>query len=301
MTTKTIKAILFASLMFAMILPFSVMSFVDASSDNTNDNAGDIVKDPKPLTMEQMINDKQEPKEKHKPTHKKGEYPRPQNPANSGFSTQGTHKEYFGTFLNQNTSNLLGIFTKNEVHIGLDIKDGTTLYAPVTYPANESPIEVVTAYKDEWWTTDQRHVILYNHVTETFDWTNAFDLDQDFLDNYTVRSDGSDFYYTYIGNYVGNWKVYIFDTTNWEWDLWDIVPGSSSFTNGTGWSGWEEYNFNGNCPTLLPEIAVPIVQVYDGGWKNVDGDYGSVADSGSVCGITGAVFNSNYHDWTVDD
>jgi len=35
------------------------------------------IKEPTPLTMEQMLNDKQEPRERHEPTHKKGEYPPP--------------------------------------------------------------------------------------------------------------------------------------------------------------------------------------------------------------------------------
>jgi len=32
---------------------------------------------PRPLTMEQMLNDKQEPRERHEPTHEKGEYTPP--------------------------------------------------------------------------------------------------------------------------------------------------------------------------------------------------------------------------------
>ena len=37
----------------------------------------DYVWEPEPLTIEQMLNDKQEPRERHEPTHQKGEYPPP--------------------------------------------------------------------------------------------------------------------------------------------------------------------------------------------------------------------------------
>ncbi len=305
MTTKTIKVILFTSLIAAMILPFSVMTMAEAApNENANDKAKDKkFKEPKPMTMEEMKNDKQKPKERHEPSHEKGEYPKLRNLAakDNGISTQGTGHEAFGTLLNQDTSSQTGLYTKNEVHIGLDIQDGTSLFAPTTYPANEAPIEVATAYKDDWWQSDQRDIVLYNHVTETYDWTNEFDLDQDFIDDYTVSSSGSDFYYTYIVKVGSDWKVYIWDVTNSEWDLWDTISGSSSTTNGDGWSAWEEYNFNGSCPNSIPEIAVPLVQVYDGAWVDADSDYATEYDSGSVCNIDNASFNSEFNDWTVDD
>lgn len=41
-----------------------------------DENANDKAKDPKPLTVKQMLNDKQEPRERHEPTHEAGEYPK---------------------------------------------------------------------------------------------------------------------------------------------------------------------------------------------------------------------------------
>ena len=111
-------------------------------------------------------------------------------------------------------------------------------------PANNSPVEVVTAYRDaDWFSGTDKNVVLYNHVTNEYDWSNNFVIDSNFITNYTITVSGSDYYYTYVYKSGSNWHVYVYDVTNREWDLWDTISGSGSIPD--GWVAWEEYNFNG--------------------------------------------------------
>lgn len=78
MTKNNFKVLLFAFMIVAMILPFSVMSFVDAIS---NDKTNDEVKEPQPPTLREIQDNllAQTPKEKHEPIHDIGEYPAPRD------------------------------------------------------------------------------------------------------------------------------------------------------------------------------------------------------------------------------
>ncbi len=296
MTTKTIKAILFASLMFAMILPFSAMNFVDAAPSN------EIAKEPKAPTMKQMqANLDKTPRESHAPTYKKGQFPGPRDLSTSGSTTQGSGHESFGTELDVDTSSQVGVYSKNEVHDGVvSLKDDTYLYAPTMLPANYAPLEVVTFYVDEgWWTGMKEHVVIYDFVAGDYVWSTDFVIDSNFMTDYTLSVASSDWYYTYVYKSGSTWYVYIWDVTNTEWDLWDSFTGSG--VQSVGWVAWEEFNFNGDCPTTLPEIKARDVQVYDGGWQDADSSYASEVDTGSVCGIDDATFQSDFDEWSVDD
>ena len=302
MTTKTTKTILIASLIVALILPFSVMSLVDAAS--SDGSANDKAKEPGAPTdaqMQKML--KLTPKEKTPLTaeEKNRNYPPPGNHSNSGISTQGTGHIGFGTGLDKNTSSQGGVYAKIEVHDGgIILKDGTYLYAPTILPADNSSVEIVTFYADEgWWTGMKEHVVLFNWATESYDWSNDFVIDSDFMDNHTIRVDSSDYYYitTYVyNNYT---YVFIFDVTNWQWNVWDIIYGSGPISD--GWVVWEEYYFNGDCPTTLPEIKIRGILIYDGYWQPATSSYASEHDDGSICGINSATFQSEFDEWSVDD
>ena len=300
MTTKTTKIILLASLIVAMILPFSVMHFADAAS--SDERIIDNPKEPRIPTMKEMLaNLDKTPREKHEPTYKKGQFPAPRDLSNSGISTQGTGHEFFGTDLDVDTSSQRGIYAKIEVHDGaITLKDDTYLYAPTILPADYAAVEIVTFYVDEgWWAGMKEHVVLFNWVTESWDWSNDFVINSDFIDDYTLSINGSDYYYIYAIKTGSNWYVYIFDITNWEWDLWHTITGSGPYS--VGWVAWEEWNFYDDCPTTLPEIKVRGVLVHDGSWQTVDSRYASESDSGSVCGINSATFQSEFDEWSVDD
>lgn len=253
MTSKTTKTILLASLIAAVVLPFSGMMMVEAAQDKTTD-----VKEPEPPTLAEMQkNTEKVPREKVADLYMDSlSFPPPMdlskgNTAGSGnaesssitrvgynpnpsITLVGTGHEAFGTLLDVDTTSQTGIYSKNEVHDGaITLKDDTYLYAPVTYPANESPVEVVTFYVDEGMGTGMKeHVVLYNHVTEDYDWSNDFEIDSNFMNDYTIEVSGSDYYYTYVYKSGSDWYVYIYDVTNAEWDLWDTISGSSSTTGG---------------------------------------------------------------------
>jgi len=151
MTHKNAKIVLFASLMVAMILPFSGMMMAEAAP---NENANDKAKEPNPPTLEEMKKHlKKTPKEKTPLTtaEKNRNYPAPRD-LSGGISTEGTGHASFGTLLDVDTSSQFSVYTKSEVHAsGITLKDFTTLYAPTILPANTSPIEIVTAYNDPGW------------------------------------------------------------------------------------------------------------------------------------------------------
>lgn len=299
MTYKNTKTILFASLLVAMVLPFSVMNLADAAP---NDKANDKAKEPKTPTLKQMkTNLDKTPREKHEPTYKKGQYPAPRDLSTSASSLRGTGHESFGTVLDVDASNQIGIYTKNEVHDGgIILKDNTYLYAPTILPANYAPLEIVTFYIDEgWWTGMKEHVVLFDWVAYDYKWSNDFVIDSDFIDNYTLKINGSNWYYTYVYKINNDWYVNIYDVANSEWDLWDIFTGSGP--QSVGWAAWEEYNFNGDCPTTLPEIKIRDVRVYNGGWQDADSNHASESNTGSVCGIDSATFQSEFSEWSVDD
>ena len=75
-----------------------------------------------------------------------------------------------------------------------------------------------------------------------------------------------------------------------------------------GWVAWEEYYmddfwpWDDNCPASLPQIDAELIKVYTGSaWPLASSTYAGVEDTGSICGVTAATFNTNYSDWEVDD
>lgn len=320
MTLKNAKTISFAVLIVALILPVLAMSLADAApNEKANDKAKEKVHEPEPPTMEEMKANLDKPpreRQSHVENDKFFKYPPPQDHSKGhlhedhtvdesftefeGF-TAGTGHIGFGTGLDVDTSSQVGVYFKNEVHdSGITLEDNTILYAPTVLPANNSPVEVVTSYVDKgFFSGTEKKVVLYNHVTGTFDWDDAFVIDSNFINDYTLSVSGSDYYYTYVYKSGSNWAVYIYDVANTQWDLWDVISGTGPYSD--GWVAWEEYYFDGSCPTTLPEIKARGVQVYDGGWQNADSSYASEHDDGSICGITNATFQSDFDEWSVDD
>lgn len=295
------NTILLASLIVAMILPFSGMMMAEAvPNENASDKAKDKAKerekrtDPEPKKYKE-IKDKKS-KDKHEEKADRKLKPTPPKPA------LGEGHESFGTILNIDTSNISGVFSKNEIHDDLTLEDNTYLYAPTTLAPNYSGFEVVTYYADQgwFWGTD-RHVILFDHSTQSYDWTNDFEINSAFIDTYTLTQGTSDFYFTEIIKSGNTWYAYIYNFDSTSWDLWDTVSSNGQIAD--GWVAWEEYYFdNDNCPTTLPEITSSLTQVYhNSSWKYATSSYASEFDSGSVCGITSASFTSNYYNWNVDD
>jgi len=299
MIKNNFKIALFASLMVAMILPFSAMNFADAAP---NENANQIAKersdrslrvDPTPLAYDEI--DDKTSKKKHEIKEERKNKPEPPAP------TLGTGHEAFGTLLDKSVSSITGVYSKNEVHdSGISLVDGTFLYAPTTLSPNYSGWEVVTLYEGTSTSTD-KYVVLYNHNTNAYNWNNEFTINSSFIADYTSTIGSNDYYYTEIIKSGSTWYAYIYNFDTPGWEVWDTVSGNGSIAD--GWVAWEEYYFdNSNCPTTLPEIAAGLVKVYhNSSWKLASSTYSNEYDSGSICGITSASFNSNYYDWTVDD
>ncbi len=316
MITKTTKVLLFAALIAAMILPFSGMLMAEAAP---NENASDKAKD-----IDRSTREAPEP---HRPgdvsipiqtdPNEVKDIPGPEYPkrsegamamAHRGTSIQaGSGHEAFGTDLDVNPTNLSGVYAKMEVHTGLNVKADTFLFAPTMKGPGNSPLEITTAYDNVGGSNEKQRVVLYNFNDDEYDWTNAKVINQDFLDDYTVTSDGNDYYYGQIWyDALGQeWKaeIYNYDTSSWE----EIGTDPDDYsTIAEGWVAWEEHDmdgwFNVNCPTTLPQIDAEYIKVYTGSaWPSATSTYASVMDTGSICGVTGASFNTNYSDWEVDD
>jgi len=306
-----IKTTLFASLLVAMILPFSVMSMADASpNENANDKAkqNDYNKKNKIAKEKNDRSLREEPeaalyseikdktvKEKHLIKEERKNKPKPPHP------TIGTGHISFGTLLDESISQITGVYSKNEVHdSGISLKDNTFLYAPVTLAPNYSGWEVTTMYEGTSSGTD-KYVVLFNHVTKEYNWNNEHVIDSNFINTYTLTQNSSDYYYTQIIKYGSGWYVYLYNFDTAGWELWDVVSGNGNISD--GWVAWEEYHFdNDNCPTTLPEIEGERIKVkHDGSWKYATSSYANEYDDGSICGITDATFSSNYYEWSVDD
>ena len=309
--TLLTKTVLFASLI-ALILPFSAM--VEAMPPEkappekiTPEKANLIAKersdralrvDPAPALSEDIADKTPREKQPLDPERQKRLAANPPPPPG------GLGHESFGTLLDKLTSDIFGIYSKNQVHeTGITLSDNSYLYAPTTLAPNYSPWEIVTYYSNEGNGTEKK-VVLFNWVTETYDWDSAHTIDSNFIDSYTLTFSGKDYYYAEIIKRSDNiWYAYLYNFDIPAWELWDSQTGSGQYTE--GWVVWEEYDFwPFNCPTELPEISGKLIRVnYDGPifWPFVNSTYASEHDTGDICGITSASFSSNYDDWSVDD
>lgn len=296
--TKKTQTILFASIIAAMILPFSGMMMVEAAP---NENANQIAKeksdrslrvDPTPMMIHEI--DDKTSKKKHDIKQERKNKPEPPKPS------AGTGHVSFGTLLNKDVSNITGVYSKNEVHdSGISIDDGTFLYAPTTLAPNHSGWEVTTMYEGTSTGTD-KYVVLYNHKTGAYNWNNEFVINSSFIDDYTLTLSGSDYYYTEILKSGSTWYAYIYNFDTASWEEWDTVVGDGAIND--GWVVWEEYYMDNNCPNTLPEINAGLIQVlYNSSWKFATSTYANEYDDGSVCGITSATMNPDYYNWSVDD
>jgi len=294
--TLLTKTILFASLV-ALILPFSVM--VEAiPSEKANQIAKErsdraLRASPTPV-LPQDIADKT-PREKH-PLSKEELKRFAGSPPPIGYG-----HESFGTLLDKFTSDIFGIYSKNQVHVnGITLQDTSYLYAPTILAPNNSPWEIVTYYAERG-SGMEKKVVLFNHVTGAYDWSNAHTIDSTFIDDYTLTFGGNDYYYAEILKYQGKWYALLFNFDIPSWEIWDVESEDNDSIS-DGWVIWEEYSFWLNCPTALPDINAKLIRVYhDGSWPYATSTYASELDTGDVCGITSATFSSNYDDWSVDD
>jgi len=315
MTTKTIKTILFASLIAAMILPFSAMEFAQAAPNETaNEKTKEKIDkfEPQPETIEEALSEQVKiqnaslrgenligknneidtdttphPMKKSGP----GEEPKPLTPEPGGATDN-----YFGSHLNKSTSSMAGAYSKNEVHDnGYTLADGTTLYAPTLMSPGNGSLEIVTAYYNPsgatYGTLDKLYV--YDHVTD--DWEYSDTIDSSFMNTYT--SGGN--YYAEVMEISGTWyaKIYNFDTSSWE----TLHSQSSDGSRSDGWYIWEEDGFSSGCPTVDPEIEGDLLKVlYNGNWVLATSTYSNTYDTGLPCSFSGT-WDNNYYNWRVND
>jgi hypothetical protein len=310
MTTKTTKAILFASLIAAILIPSSAMLMAEAApNDNANDKAKEKVDrsqreapapyvDGDPVYIKEV--DPNNVQDIPGPDYPK----RSESPlANRGISVQaGSGVEAFGTDFDVNPGDLSGSYARMEVHTDLDVKADTFLFAPTMKGSGNAPLEIVTAYDNVGGSNEKQRVVLYNFNDDEYDWNNAKTINQDFLDDYGQTDSGSDYYYGQIwySTVLEEWRalIYNYDTSSWE--LLDTDDDDYNTITG-GWVAWEEHKmddywpWDDNCPSSLPQIDADRIDVYKSGtWYDATSTYASVMD-------TGASFNSDYHDWEVDD
>ncbi len=314
MNSKTIKTLLFASLIAAMILPFSGMMMADAEKvNNTETNSNNFV--PQPETPEDL----EEARIREQALNDLGiqtigvgnqidttDEPFPMKRSGAGHLTtqdevttqsRPSTDNWYGSNLNKLTSSINGVYAKSEVHDnGYTLADGTTLYAPTMMGPGNSPLEIVTAYYNPSGSTYDTldKVFVYDHTTD--DWEYTVVIDSTFLDKYTS---GSNYYFGEIIDDNGTWKakLYNFNTASWE----TLYSQSSDGSNDNGWYLWEEDAFSSGCPTADPEIEGDLLKVnYDGNWVLATDIYSSTYDTGLPCSFSGT-WDNNYYNWRVND
>jgi len=196
-----------------------------------------------------------------------------------------------------------GIYSRNEVHAtGLTLADRTVLYAPTILAPNKSGLEIVTSYADEGVSTGTlKQIILFDMSAQQFITISAKTIDSSFISTYTQSQNDNDYYYGAILQSGKNSYalLYNYDTNSWE--IWDDVKGTGHISD--GWIAWEEtYMGSNGCPTSLPEINADKIKVrHNGSWTYATDKYANSVDTGSICGVTEAVFDSDYFDWRVNN
>lgn len=324
MTRKTIKTILLASLIAVVILTVSEIMMADAIKDDPNkkmkkhdrcEMAKLIPYEGKVSTYERCLReapspitdfDKEYPRVIPRQSINGEESPHPINPPPPMRLTGGTtsfadeNHEGFGTLLNKEINDIWAVYSKNQVHVdSITLQDDTFLYAPTILAPNYSGLEIVTYYGNEGnGLGTEKYVLVYNHNTQTFNWDNKHVIDSNFLNSYTLNWYGKDYFYTEILEYKDVWYAYIYNFDTHSWHIWDSETEDGPIVD--GWVAWEEYFFDDNCPTTLPDITGKRIYLYHNEvWKLATSTLASEYDSGSICGITNATFNAEYYDWTV--
>lgn len=217
-------------------------------------------------------------------------------------TAHATHTQtHYGTLFDTSTSNINGVYAKNEVHdTGVSLNDAEFLYAPTSLSANKSPIEIVIFYQGTSSGTTKK-VHIYDHTlphTQSWQTSSAVDIDNNFMNTYTVTSGVNDYYFAAVTKNGNTWdaQIYNYDTSSWD----TLYSQTDETARSHGWTYWEEWHLGTNCPTL-PQIDAELIQVRDNGvWKAASSSYASVFNSNPSCTYAGT-HNSNYDDWQVDD
>lgn len=165
-----------------------------------------------------------------------------------------------------------GVYAIQEIHPDLELtNNGDYLYAPTLLGPGPCPLESVTYYHKN----DEGEMVyqwtVYNHAYGGW-WQSPEIIDQDWLDTY--EQDG--FYKTLIYKDGDNWKAFLWDYIEEDWD--EKYPTSYSTVDSLpGWDGWEAADMTA-WPEDIPKIESMDLQVKisedEWEWEPVDGTYG---------------------------